>query len=60
MRKSATETRITLLLAKCGFKPGQPWTELVEIAETIIDGEQKESPEMVGFVFQGGQRETSP
>lgn len=53
MRKSAVEIKITDLLAKSDFNPPQPWTKLVEITETIIDGEQDKTPKLVGFVFQG-------
>lgn len=43
------------LLDKYGFQPPKTWAELLEMAQTIVDGEQATSPDLVGFVYQANQ-----
>ncbi len=45
------------LLDKYGFAPPETWAELVNIAQTIVAGEQAISPALVGFVYQADQYE---
>jgi multiple sugar transport system substrate-binding protein len=45
------------LLDKYGFAPPETWAELVDIAQTIVAGEQATSPALVGFVYQADQYE---